>query len=44
MTGSTYVEKLTRRGKAIEHVVVVYPYTYVNPYTCMPPIGAETIG
>ena len=39
MGTSTYLDRKTDRE--IEHVVVVYPYTYVNPYNCMPPIGAE---
>lgn len=30
-----------RRRERIEHVVIVYPFTYVNPYNCMPPLGAE---
>ena len=34
----TYLERMQRD---IEHVVIVYPFTYVNPYTCLPPLGAE---
>ncbi|MDJ0520650.1 MAG: radical SAM protein [Planctomycetota bacterium] len=37
-TQPTYLERLERD---IEHVVIVYPFTYVNPYTCLPPLGAE---
>ena len=37
----SYVERSARRGRPVEHVVVVYPFTYVNPYNTMPPIGAE---
>ena len=35
---ATYLERLDHD---IEHVVIVYPFTYVNPYTCLPPLGAE---
>lgn len=38
MAGATYLDKAKDR---IEEVLVVYPYTYVNPYSCLPPIGAE---
>jgi radical SAM superfamily enzyme YgiQ (UPF0313 family) len=47
MTTSTYAQKLARRvkahGRPVEHVAVVYPFTYVNPYNCMPPIGPEYV-
>ena len=35
---STYCTKL--EGE-VKHVLIVYPYTYINPYCTMPPIGAE---
>lgn len=35
---STYSKK---KRNEIKHVLIVYPYTYVNPYNCMPPIAAE---
>ncbi len=35
---SRYVDRLPGE---IQHVVIVYPFTYVNPYTCLPPLGAE---
>ena len=38
MATATYLDRL--QGD-IQHVVVVYPYTYVNPYNALPPIGAE---
>ena len=47
MAVSTYAQKLGRRTQAhdrpVEHVVIVYPFTYVNPYNCMPPIGPEYV-
>jgi tRNA A37 methylthiotransferase MiaB len=38
MAGATYLDKAKGR---IDHVLIVYPYTYINPYNCLPPIGAE---
>ena len=38
LVASTYCEK--KKGE-IKHVLIVYPYTYINPYCTMPPIGAE---
>ncbi|MAE69188.1 MAG: hypothetical protein CME06_01830 [Gemmatimonadetes bacterium] len=29
------------RIASARNVVIVYPYTYVNPYNCLPPIAAE---
>ncbi len=34
----SYVQK---RKDTIDEVVIVYPFTYVNPYMTLPPIGAE---
>lgn len=38
MSGISYVDK--RKGE-IGHVLIVYPYTYVNPHVSLPPIAAE---
>ena len=35
---STYCQK--QKGE-VQHVLIVYPYTYINPYCNLPPIGAE---
>lgn len=35
----SYLEK--KKDKKIDNVVVVYPFTYVNPYFAPPPIAAE---
>lgn len=44
MTTGTTTDQATytsRLSGDIAHVVIVYPYTYVNPYNALPPIGAE---
>lgn len=38
MSGISYLKK---KKKAINNVVIVYPFTYINPYYCLPPIAAE---
>ena len=38
MIDVTYVRK--KQG-GIQNVLIVYPYTYINPYLCLPPLAAE---
>jgi hypothetical protein len=38
-TGISYVDKLD--GRAPRHVVIVYPFTYINPHLAIPPLAAE---
>jgi len=35
----SYIRKT--RNRDMENIVVVYPYTYINPYFILPPIAAE---
>ncbi len=35
---STYEQKA---GERVRDVLIVYPYTYQNPYLCLPPLAAE---
>jgi hypothetical protein len=35
----SYLEKI--KDRKIDNVVVVYPYTYINPFFAPPPIAAE---
>ncbi|NVM20637.1 MAG: B12-binding domain-containing radical SAM protein [Desulfobacterales bacterium] len=37
----TSVSYLRKKRKDIDNIVIVYPFTYVNPYFALPPIGAE---
>ncbi len=39
MTASTYEAKTKKDG--IQRVLIVYPYTYINPHLCLPPLAAE---
>ncbi len=35
------IADVKERIASAQNVVIVYPYTYVNPYSCLPPIAAE---
>ena len=37
-TGITYLDK---RSSQIQDVLIIYPFTYINPYLNLPPIAAE---
>ena len=39
-TGISYVDKVKAKGE-VENVLIVYPFTYINPHLVIPPLAAE---